>query len=72
MPALSLKTKMSLVVSLFVTMVISILALSALWYFEGELKNTISKQQFTLVSTMAEEIDSKILNAQQELVAVAG
>ncbi len=72
MPALSLKTKMSLVVSLFVTIVISILALSALWYFEGELKNTISKQQFTMVSTMAEEIDSKILNAQRELVAVAG
>jgi signal transduction histidine kinase/ActR/RegA family two-component response regulator len=72
MIALSLKTKMSLVVSLFVTIVISILALSALWYFEGELKNTISKQQFTLISAMAEEIDSKIQNAQKGLIAVAG
>ncbi|MGA2151359.1 MAG: PAS domain S-box protein, partial [Geobacteraceae bacterium] len=72
MPALSLKTKMSLVVSLFVTVVISALALSTLWYFEGELKNTISKQQFTMVTAMAEEIDSKLLNAQRELVAVAG
>ncbi|MGD0844191.1 MAG: ATP-binding protein [Geobacteraceae bacterium] len=72
MPALSLKTKMSLVVSLFVTVLISILALFALWYFEGELKNTISKQQFTMVTAMAEEIDSKLLNAQRELVAVAG
>ena len=72
MPALSLKTKMSLVVSLFVTVVISALALSTLWYFEGELKNTISKQQFTMVTAMAEEIDSNLLNAQRELVAVAG
>ena len=72
MPALSLKTKMSLIVSLFVTVVISALAFSALWYFEGELKNTISKQQFTMVTAMAEEIDSKIQNVQQELTAVAG
>jgi len=71
MVALSLKTKMSIIVSLFVTVVISTLALSALWYFEGELKNTISKQQFAMVSAMAEEIDSKLLNAQIQLVAVA-
>ena len=72
MPALSLKTKMSLAVSLFVTVVISVLALSALWYFEGELKNSISGQQFAMVSAMAEEIDSKMQNAQQGLIAVAG
>jgi len=72
MPALSLKTKMSLVVSLFVTVVISTLALSALWYFEGELKDTISRQQFAMVSAMAKEIDSKIQNAQKGLIAVAG
>jgi PAS domain S-box-containing protein len=71
MPAFSLKTKMSLAVSLFVTVVISALALSAIWYFEGELKNTISRHQFTMVSAMAEEIDSKIQNAQHGLIAVA-
>ncbi len=67
-----MKTKMSLVVSLFVTVIILLLALSALWYFNRELKDTIYKQQFTLVSSMAEEIDNKILNAQMELIAVAG
>jgi len=72
MPALSMKTKMSLVVSLFVTVLILLLALSALWYFDRELKDTIYKQQFTLVSSMAEEIDNKVLNAQKELIAVAG
>jgi PAS domain S-box-containing protein len=63
---------MSLAVSLFVTLVISALAVSAIWYFEGELKNTISRHQFAMVSAMAEEIDSKIQNAQQGLMAVAG
>lgn len=68
----SLKTKMSLAVSLLMTVVISLLAFAAFCYFEKQLKNTISRQQFTLVSALAEEIDSKILNAQKELVAVAG
>jgi signal transduction histidine kinase/ActR/RegA family two-component response regulator len=72
MPALSLKTKMSLPVSLFVTVVISALALFTLWYFEGELKKSISGQQFAMVSAMAAEIDSKMQNAQQGLIAVAG
>jgi PAS domain S-box-containing protein len=62
---------MSLAVSLFVTVVISALALSALWYFEVELKNTISRHQFAMVSAMAAEIDSKIQNAQLGLIAVA-
>jgi PAS domain S-box-containing protein len=72
MPALSLKTKMSLVVSLFVTVVITLLAVSALWYFEGELKNTISRHQFAMISAMAEEIDSKMKSAQLQLISVSG
>jgi two-component system, cell cycle sensor histidine kinase and response regulator CckA len=68
----SLKTKMSLAVSLLITVVILLLALLAFWYFERQFKDTIATQQFTLVSALAAEIDSKILNAQQELVAVAG
>ena len=72
MPVLSLKTKMSLAVSLLMAVVLSLLALSAFWYFERQFKDTISRQQFTLVSALAEEIDSKILNVQQELIATAG
>ena len=70
MPDLSLKTKMSLAVSLFVTVVISALAFSILSYFETELKESISSQQFTLVSTLAREIDDKIVNAHRELEAL--
>src|SRR6266498_2841106 len=72
MPVSSLKTKMSLAVSLLMTVVLSLLALSAFWYFERQFKETISRQQFTLVSALAEEIDSKIFIAQQALIAVAG
>jgi two-component system cell cycle sensor histidine kinase/response regulator CckA len=71
MTASSLKTKMSLAVSLLMTGVLLLLAFSAFWYFERQFKDTISRQQFTLVSAMAQEIDSKILNAQKELTAVA-
>src|SRR5476649_1346514 len=72
MPAANLKTKMSLAVSLLMTVLLCLLALSAFWYFSRQFKDTISRQQFTLVSALAEEIDSKILNAQKELVAMAG
>jgi PAS domain S-box-containing protein len=67
----SLKTKMSLAVSLLMTAVLSLLALVAFWYFERQYTETIARQQYTLVSSMAEELDSKILNAQKQLVAVA-
>lgn len=72
MPVSSLKTKMSLAVSMLMTGVLLLLAFSAFWYFERQFKETISRQQFTLVSSMAEEIDSKFVNAWKELVAVAG
>ncbi len=68
----SLKTKMSLAVSLLMTFLLSLLALSAFWYFTREFKDTIYRLQFSLVSALAEEVDSKILNAQRALVAVAG
>jgi PAS domain S-box-containing protein len=72
MITLSLKTKMSLVVSLLMAGLLSILALIALAYFEQQFKETISRQQFTMVSAMADGIDDKIRSAQGELIAVAG
>jgi two-component system cell cycle sensor histidine kinase/response regulator CckA len=71
MPVSSLKTKMILAVSLLITVALSLLAFSAFWYFERQFKDTISVQQFTLVAAMADAVDSKIQNAQTELVAVA-
>ncbi len=71
MPVSSLKTKMSLAVSLLVSVVLSLMALSASWYFNIQFKNIISRQQFTLVSALAEEIDSKLLTVQRALTSVA-
>jgi PAS domain S-box-containing protein len=68
---LSLKTKMTLVVSLLAAAGLSLITLSAAWYFEKQFKETISRQQFTMVAAMAEEIDSKIRTAQTELLTVA-
>jgi len=68
----SLKTKMSIAVSLLLTAIMMLLAIASLGYFEKQFKQTISRQVFTTVSVIAEEIDSKLHNAQAGLVAVAG
>ncbi len=72
MSFVSLKTKMSITVSVLMTVVLLSLAIVSLWYFERQFKETISQQQFTLVSVLVEEIDNKILAAQEGLVAVSG
>jgi signal transduction histidine kinase/DNA-binding response OmpR family regulator len=71
MSSLSLKTKMALAMALLVTAVISLLAFSASWFLSSHFKDIINHQQFTLVSALAEEIDSKILTMQNDLVSVA-
>ena len=68
---LSLKTKMFIMVSLLVAASLSLAMLSAYWYFSKQFKEVISGQQFTMVSAMAEEIDSKLANAQAQLVGIA-
>jgi len=71
MPNFSLKTKMSLVIFLLAAAGLSLVTFAAWWYFEKQFKDTISGQQFTMVSAMAEEIDNKIRTAQTELTTVA-
>ena len=68
---MSLKTKMTLVVSLLAAVGLSLVTFSAAWYFEKQFKETISRQQFTMVSAMAEEIDSRIRTAQTELLTAS-
>ena len=72
MNALSLKTKMTIAVSLLTAVLLSILAFSARVYFVDQLKEMLFSQQFTMVSVLAEQIDDKLLMTQNELVAVAG
>ena len=72
MTSFTLKTKLTLMVSLLVTGLMAILTVSILLFFARQFKESISRQQFTLVSAMAEEIDNKIRTTQGELIAVAG
>ncbi|WP_432823936.1 PDC sensor domain-containing protein, partial [Trichloromonas sp.] len=67
----SLTSKITLAVSLLVTVYLCAIALVGQIYFEKKFKESISNQQFTLVSALADEIDQKLLAAQGELTAVA-
>jgi len=69
--ALSLKTKMTVAVSLLTAVLLSILAFLAQAYFTNQIKALVSSQQFTLVSAIADQLDDKLLASQTELVATA-
>jgi len=69
--ALSLKTKMTLAVSLLTAVLLSILAFSAQVYFADQIKQMVSSQQFTMLSVLAEQIDDKLLSTENELVTAA-
>jgi len=72
MDKLSLTNKMSLVVSLLVAVILSLMTLCASWYLEEQFRATVSGQQFTMLSNMAEEIDGKIQTTKLQLTALAG
>ena len=68
---ISLKTKMALAATgLFILFIIPGSFLT-LWYFERGFKESISTQQFALVSSLADAIDEKLKIAQNSLIAVA-
>ena len=71
MITLSLKTKMALAVSTLFVLVIALFAWGALSYQERSLKDNISRQQFALVSSLAENIDDKLSLAHSTLIAAA-
>ena len=71
MRPLTLSTKMSCAVSLLMAGILFLLAFSAHHYFENQFKETISRQQFTMVSALAEQIDDKILSAHEQLIIIA-
>ena len=68
----SLKTKMTITISLLIAVLLSVLAISTQTYFVGQLKQLLYTQQFNMVSAIADQIDDKILSSQTELVATAG
>jgi len=69
--ALSLKTKMTVAVSLLTAVLLSILAYSAQIYFVDEIKKLVSSQQITMLAALADQIDDKLLTSQNELVSAA-
>ena len=66
-----LKAKFTLIVSIFVITILALIAFFVFLHFKKSIKETISQQQFRMVSILADEIDNKLLSAQQQLIAVA-
>ena len=67
----SLKSKMVVATLLLSACILLITAFLTLWYFEGQFKEMISEQTFTLVTAQARAIDDKIENAHNMLIAVS-
>jgi len=68
---LSLKTKMTLAVSLLTAILLSILAFSVQLYFVDQIKKLISTQQFSMLSALADQIDDKLQISENELIGAA-
>lgn len=71
MSHVSLKIKMTLVVSLLVAILLSLMTFFSLAYFKSEYRKMIFSQQFAMVSSTANEVDGKIRILQDELSSVA-
>ena len=71
MTAFSLKTKMTVVVSLLTVVLLSALAFSVEHYFALQIKKLVSGQQFNLLTALADQIDDKLTLSQNELVEAA-
>lgn len=67
----SITFRMTMAVCVFVILILSFLALLSMSYFKRELKETISSQQMTLMTVVAQGIDQKLISAQKALVSVA-
>ncbi|MDE2259708.1 MAG: PAS domain-containing protein, partial [Betaproteobacteria bacterium] len=67
----SLRTRMALAISALFVMFVSLISFATLSYFEAEFRNTLEKDQFSLVSSVAANIEEKMKIAQNILVASA-
>ncbi len=63
----SLKSKMTLTVFLLVTGLLSSVAFVTYLYFAKQFKKSISEQQVTLITQLAEQLDDKILTAKEQI-----
>lgn len=67
----SLKTRVALTMSALFIFFAALLAFFSLTYFQNEFRKSIHGQQFSIVSTLADEIDTKLSLAHNALIAVA-
>ena len=67
----SITFRMTLAVCAFVILFQSLLAILTLIYFKREFKQSISSQQFTLLTVASQDIDQKLKSAQNMLLAIS-
>src|ERR1039457_2137684 len=67
----SITCRMTMAVCAFVILFLSFLAMLSMYYFKREVKQTISAQQMTLVTLVAQGIDQKLTSAQKAVVDVS-
>ena len=67
---MKLKAKFTLIISIFIIILLGLIAFLAFSNYKKSIKETISQQQFLMVSQLADEIDSKLMTAQEHLIAV--
>ncbi|GFO63238.1 PAS domain S-box protein [Geomonas paludis] len=71
MRTFSLKTKMTVTISLLIAGLLSILALTTHLYVTDQIKGLLFTQQFDMVTALADQIDDKLRLSQTELAATA-
>ncbi|KYZ76617.1 hypothetical protein AXX12_09315 [Anaerosporomusa subterranea] len=67
----SIRNKITVVISAVLAMTLLVMAYFTLSFFEARYKDSITAQEFTLVSAMGNEIDAKMENAHKLLIANA-
>lgn len=66
----SLKSKITLAVSVLLVLLVIAVASVTDYYFEKQLKATIAQNQLVMVTALAGEIDKKLATAHEQLIAV--
>jgi PAS domain S-box-containing protein len=71
MAQLSLKSKMTAAISLLMVAVVGLLGWGGFWFFTGQLKKNVSTQQYTLVLTIADQLDRQLRTTRRLVEAEA-
>lgn len=67
----SITFRLTFAVSVFLLVALIVLSGFSFYFFKREIRDSISSQQFTLLTVLAQDIDQKLLFAQKSIVAAA-